>query len=292
MLEWTDQSSKGMTLDTATTDVHTSATLRVDDADLYYELRGHGPLVVLHAAPMDAASFAPAAALLARDRTVLSMDPRGIHRSRVDDRRADVDPDRRADDVAAVLDHLDLHASALFGSSGGAVSALALAQRRPDLVDTVVAHEPPLAQLVDDTEVLRADTERMVQAYLDGDRVRAWRMFMESADIDLPDEVFDHMFGGEPSEQEAADEWFSFANMEMATTFWTPDLPRLREGPVRIVVGIGQDSAGELCDRTSQALADELDLDPVMFPGGHVGFAQSPGDFADRLLDVLGPPER
>lgn len=57
-------------------------TLRVADATLYHEIRGSGPPLVLVGAPMYAAAFAPAADLLAVDHTVLTTDPRGIHRGR------------------------------------------------------------------------------------------------------------------------------------------------------------------------------------------------------------------
>ena len=57
-------------------------TLVVPEAELYYEVRGTGPLLVLVGAPMDAGWFAPLADLLADDYTVLTTDPRGVKRSR------------------------------------------------------------------------------------------------------------------------------------------------------------------------------------------------------------------
>jgi pimeloyl-ACP methyl ester carboxylesterase len=119
----------------------TAETLRVPDALLHYEVRGEGPLVMLVGTPMDARSFAPLADLLAADHTVLTTDPRGINRSPVDDPDRDSTPEMRADDLARLLTHLDAGPAALLGSSGGAVSALALAhgrgrrqqQRRPTL---------------------------------------------------------------------------------------------------------------------------------------------------------------
>ena len=57
---------------------------------------------------------------------------------------------------------------------------------------------------------------------------------------------------------------------------------------VNLVVGIGEDSANELCDRTSRALAAGLGAEPALFPGGHIGFAEDPAAFAARLRDVLG----
>ena len=263
------------------------ATLRVDGADICFELRGRGPLIALHAAPMDAAAFSPLVELLAVDHTVLTCDPRGINRSKVDHPDQDVTPDMRADDLANLLRHVDAGPAALFGSSGGAVSALALVQKHPQLVNTVIAHEPPLAELVSDTEELRIQTDDMIQTYLSGDRRGAWSAFMTSANIHLPPELFDSMFGGRIEGQAAADEQFAFAHMERATTFWQPDLSALRDTEVNLVIGIGEDSANELCDRTSRALATQIGIEPTMFPGGHIGFAEDPMAFAQRLRDVL-----
>ncbi|MBB4932817.1 hypothetical protein F4561_003637 [Lipingzhangella halophila] len=54
-----------------------------------------------------------------------------------------------------------------------------------------------------------------------------------------------------------------------------------------IVVGVGEDSGGELCDRASRALAAELGVEPALLPGGHVGFPEDPEAFATRLRQVL-----
>lgn len=267
----------------------TTSTLPVENASLYYEVRGSGPLLVLHAAPMDAASFAPVADLLAVDHTVVTSDPRGINRSWVDHPDQDVTPEMRAGDLAALLRHLDAGPATVFGSSGGAVSALALVQAYPDRVRAIVAHEPPLAQLVDDTEKLRRETEDMISTYLAGDRRGTWTAFMESANIHLPPALFEELFGGEIHGQAAADELFSFAHMERATTFWTPDLAALRACGAPVVIAIGERSVDELCDRTSRALAAELGVHPQMFPGGHVGFAEDPEAFTARLREVLAP---
>lgn len=67
----------------------TTGTLPVLGARLHHEVRGAGPFVVLVGAPMDAASFAPLADLLAADHRVLTTDPRGIHRSPVENPEQD-----------------------------------------------------------------------------------------------------------------------------------------------------------------------------------------------------------
>jgi pimeloyl-ACP methyl ester carboxylesterase len=265
----------------------TAESLAVPGARLHYEVRGTGPLVVLVGAPMDATSFVPLADLLAADHTVLTTDPRGINRSPVDDPHRDSTPQMRAEDLRHLLAHLDAGPAAVLGSSGGAVTALALAQAHPELIHTVIAHEPPLEALLDDREELYARTEDMIAAYLAGDRVAAWRIFMDTANIHLPEPVFQMMFGAEPTPQAAADERFQFAHMLRATIQWQPDITALRATSVRIVIGIGEQSAGQLCDRASRALATALGVEPTMFPGDHIGFVGDPVAFAGRLRAVL-----
>ena len=128
----------------------TARTLEVPGARLYYEVRGQGPLVVLVGAPMDAGPFGPLAELLAADYTVLTTDPRGINRSPVDDPGQDSTPEMRADDLSRLVACADAGPAVVLGSSGGAVSALALVQAHPEQVRAVVAHEPPLIELLPD----------------------------------------------------------------------------------------------------------------------------------------------
>ena len=265
----------------------TTGTFDVPGARLHHEVRGDGPLVVLVGAPMGAEAFAPLADALAGRRTVLTCDPRGIGRSRVEDREADSLPELRAGDLAALVDHLDAGPATVVGSSGGAVTALALAQVRPDLVRHLVAHEPPLTELLPDREALRSATEEYCTAYLAGDVVGAWTAFFDQADIDVPPSAVQEMFGGQRDAQQVADERFWFAHELRPTTRWRPDVTTLRASPARIVVGIGAESTGQVCDRTSRALAEALGVEPTIFPGDHVGFVDAPDAFADALLEVL-----
>ncbi len=220
---------------------------------------------------------------------MLTSDPRGINRSTVTDPDSDATPDQRADDLARLLEHIDRGPATVLGSSGGAVSAMALTQRRPGLVHTVIAHEPPLAELLPDRDELHAVHEAMVATYLGGDRRGYWQAFLHTANIHLPNEVFEMMFAAPIQGQQAADERFAVEHMDLATTFWTPDLAALRTTRARLIVGIGQDSAGQLCDRSSRALAKALDLQPTTFPGGHIGFVETPEIFSQRLVEVITP---
>ncbi|HEY0804902.1 MAG TPA: alpha/beta hydrolase [Pseudonocardiaceae bacterium] len=266
--------------------------LRVPDARLHYEVRGDGPVVVLVGAPMDARPFAPLADRLADDHTVLTTDPRGINRSVVDDPDQDSTPEMRADDLARLLTNLDAGPAAVLGSSGGAVTTLALAQAHPELVHTVIPHEPPLLELLDDREQQRAQAEDCIETYLSGDVIGAWKKFMVNANIELPDGAFEQMFGGERDPQQIADEQFWFRHEQRPTLRFVPDIDLLRSVPTRIVVGIGEASSGQFCDRTSRELTTALGVEPTMFPGGHTGFVEDPDAFATRLRPFLRASQR
>ena len=73
----------------------------------------------------------------------MTYDPRGIGNSSREDTSEDVTPAQQADDVHRLLSALGGEPADLFGSSGGAVNALELVVARPELVGTLVAHEPP-----------------------------------------------------------------------------------------------------------------------------------------------------
>jgi pimeloyl-ACP methyl ester carboxylesterase len=278
---------------TRSTTFPTTASIDVPGAWLYHEVRGEGPLVVLVGSPMDARSFTPLADVLAVDHRVLTTDPRGINRSALDDPDQDSTPELRADDLARLLTNLDAGPAAVFGSSGGAVTALALAQTRPELVTTVIAHEPPLQELLDDREPRRAATEHMIATYLSDGPAAAWAEFLAAAAIHLPDGEgpggpIPHAAERDP--QEVADERRFFLHELRATTRWQPDLAALRSGPARIVVGIGEQSRGQLCHLTSTALAAALGVQPTWFPGDHTGFLEDVHGFAVRLREVLDRP--
>jgi pimeloyl-ACP methyl ester carboxylesterase len=269
----------------------TTQTLEVPGARLYYEVRGKGPAVVLVGAPMDAGSFGALADLLADDHTVLTTDPRGINRSTVDDPDQDSTPQMRADDISRLLTHLGAGPATVLGSSGGAVSVLALAQAHPGQVHTVIAHEPPLIELLPDRAERHAGNEEVIAKWVAGDRVGSWATFMDNAGFRLPPGMFEAMFGGEMDPQAIADNTYQNLHMLRPTAYWRPDVTALRAAAARIVVGIGEQSAGQLCDRASRALTTALGTEPTMFPGGHTGFAEDPAGFAVRLRSVMYPQQ-
>ncbi|MFI5891940.1 alpha/beta hydrolase [Actinoplanes sp. NPDC051513] len=268
----------------------TTRTLTVPGGRLHYEVRGSGPLLLLAASPMGADAFAPMADALADRYTVVTHDPRGIGRSPLDDPTQDSTPDLRADDVAALLDALQADTADMFGTSGGAVTGLALAVRQPGRLRTLVAHEPPLLRLLPDATAQLAAVEDTVAALHRDGLGAAWQRFMQQAGYhdEHPEENTEEGAGGyEPSQQDLADGTRFFAHELWHTTSYRLDVAALAAGPVRVVVGLGAESHKLLTYRTSIALAEGLGGTPVDYPGEHTGFVGHPGAFAEALHAAL-----
>jgi pimeloyl-ACP methyl ester carboxylesterase len=233
---------------------------------------------------MSAAEFAPLAHALAADHTVVTTDPRGIAASVVDDPHQDSTPDLRADDVAAIIDDIGADTADVFGSSGGAVTGLALVARHPGRVRTLVAHEPPLLELLPDADAQRAATDDIVATFHRDGHHAAFAQFMITAGFDLPDDAQPGP-PGEPDPNEEANAAHFFGHELRPTTRYLPDLEALRSA--RVVLGLGVDSGRLLTQRTTVALAELLGASPFMFPGDHGGFLSEPGVFADALRLAL-----
>jgi pimeloyl-ACP methyl ester carboxylesterase len=264
----------------------TTHTLDVPGARLHYEVRGDGPLLLVLGAPMNAAAFAPFADALAGDHTVVTLDPRGISGSVLSDPTQDSTPDLRADDVAALLDALGARDADVFGSSGGAVTGLALVVRHQGRVRALVAHEPPLLELLPDVERRRAETEDIIATFHREGVGPAWMKFMTYAGFFSGGEA-PAPPPGEPSAQDLADSARFFAHELRGTAHYVPDIDALRAASARIVVGLGVESGSLSTHPTSIALAELLGTAPVEFPGDHGGFIGHPVESADVLRKVL-----
>ena len=271
-----------------------TATVRsvtVPGARLHYEVRGSGgPLLLVIGSPMASADFAPLADALAGDHTVVTYDPRGHANSTIGDPGEDSTAESRADDIAAILDDLGAESADVFGSSGGAVTGLALVARHPGRVRILVAHEPPLLELLPDAAQQRAHTEDIIETFHAAGMQAAWYKFMVNAGFDMSAPE-----GGgapvqappEPTEQDLREAARFFDHELRPTTRYLPDIDALKTSPSRVVIGIGVESGRLLTYRTSVALCDLLGSTPVEFPGDHGGFLGATTEFADTLRTVL-----
>ena len=260
----------------------TAHTLEVPGARLHYELRGSGPLLLLIGAPMGGTFFAGLAEQLAGDHTVLTYDPRGISRSALTGPVAEDTPQLRADDVRALIEAAGGGRADVFGSSGGAVTGLALAQRHPELVRTLVAHEPPLTDLLPDAAEQRAWADELYRTYTEEGPDAAFGKFLAGIGVDLGEVVPPELPAPALAEMRANNTYF-FGQMILGTTRYQPDIAALRSAPARIVIGVGTTNPDQITQRTSRALAELLGTTVVAFPGDHGGFVGQPAEFAQVL---------
>lgn len=158
---------------------------RVNGIKLYYELEGSGePLALVHGSWSDATSWRRVVRGLAASFRVLAYDRRGHSRSERPAAPGNVDED--GDDLAALLEALDLAPAHVATNSYGGTIALRLATRRPELFRSLSCHEPPLFGVLDDDpktqEVLARDAHTLVavgKRIAEGDHEGAARLFVE-----------------------------------------------------------------------------------------------------------------
>jgi pimeloyl-ACP methyl ester carboxylesterase len=273
-------------------------------AVLHYDVRGNDastqPVLLLIGSPMGADGFATLAGHFT-DRTVVTYDPRGAGRSKRTDGALQTTTEEQADDLHRLISALNTGPVDIFGSSGGAVNALALVAGHPEQVATLVAHEPPAAQELPDHEQAMAACEAIHETYLREGFGPAMARFIALvsyegpipagfADQPGPDPA---SFGLPAGDDGSRDDPLLALNM-LSTPGYRHDFDALRAAPTRIVIGVGEQSAKMMAGRAGTAVAERLGTAPVTFPGGHDGFLGGeyggmgkPDDFAATLRTVL-----
>ena len=109
--------------------------------DLYHEEVGEGaPILLIHPSGSTGSTWGGAVEELARVGRVITYDRRGYARSGGEPVRS---LSTHSADAAALLESLQAPPAVVVGTSSGAMIALDLAARRPDLVRAVVEHEGP-----------------------------------------------------------------------------------------------------------------------------------------------------
>src|SRR5690349_16890977 len=133
-----------------------TSALKVPGASLYYEVRGTGPVLLLICGGVyDAAGYAALAQQLQDRYTVVTYDRRGNSRSPLDGPPEPQRIDVHADDAHRLLSEMGIAAGRpafVFGNSSGAMIGLELVARHPEQVRVLVAHEPPIFELLPDRD--------------------------------------------------------------------------------------------------------------------------------------------
>ncbi|SEF29517.1 Pimeloyl-ACP methyl ester carboxylesterase [Amycolatopsis pretoriensis] len=280
----------------------TTHTLETPEADIVYDVHGpaDGPPLLMVGQPMEATGFRTLASYFP-DRTVVTYDPRGLGRSVRKDGREDHDPVTQAGDLHRVIQALGVGAVEVFGSSGGAVAALALVTAHPEDVRTLVAHEPPLVGVLSDADA----AERAGKAFRDAYQARGFGagmaafIAMTSWKGEFTDDYFaqpapDPAQFGMPTEDDGRRDDPLMSDRSLAVSAYQLDVDALKAAPTRIVIAVGEESVDVMTGRAAIGTAARLGQEATVFPshhggflGGEFGYAGQPEAFARKLREVL-----
>jgi pimeloyl-ACP methyl ester carboxylesterase len=170
----------------------------VAGAEIYYEIHGDGPpLVLLHGGVDPSQTFGAPLDAMAKTHKVIAIHMRGHGHSTDSD--APWSSEQMADDVAAVLAHLSIGKARFMGYSLGAAIALQVAFRHPELVEKLVSVSVAYRTDGDYPEVRKAFEQMPASAAAIGQQLAAsplaqlypgvnWEtMFKKSAAMNLVD---------------------------------------------------------------------------------------------------------
>ncbi|MGX1115100.1 pimeloyl-ACP methyl ester carboxylesterase [Streptomyces ambofaciens] len=201
----------------------------------------------------------------------------------------------------AVIEALGAGPVEMFASSGGAITALAVVERYPADVTTLVAHEPPLITLTPDGPA----AVRARAALRDVYEKRGWGAGMaafvamtswkgEFTDAYFEQPEADPAAFGLPTEDDGSRDDPLLSDRSWAVSSYRPDADLLAAAPTRIVIAVGEESEDLQTGRTSVATAELLGQRVSVFPSHHGGFCDGefgypgkPDEFAHRLREVL-----
>jgi pimeloyl-ACP methyl ester carboxylesterase len=269
-------------------------TVKVPGAALYVEVRGSGPvLLCITGGPTDAGMFADLGGRLTDRHTVVSYDQRGHSRSPLDGGPADIPVGLHADDAAAVLAAVGDEPAFVYGNSGGGTIGLDLVARQPELVRTLVAHEPPLFELLPDVAQWRDGFAEIDEIYRTQGVFPAMGKFGALVEAGGPKYSEEHQQTPAPPEAQEMMERMG-GNFELFVAHevqqicaYRPDFDALRSAPTRIVSAAGESSGEQGARRAAIALAERLATPVASLPGGHGGWGADRQEFADKLHELL-----
>lgn len=147
--------------------------LRARGIELAWRERGEGtPVLLIHETATAADAWEPVAEAIAPRARAISFDRRGWGGSSAPDEYRRTTVEEQSEDAASLIETIGAGPAVACGAGIGAVLALDLLLRRPELIEAAVLIEPPLLQLLPiATEALSGDRNRIEVGTATGENV-------------------------------------------------------------------------------------------------------------------------
>ncbi|KAJ9500924.1 hypothetical protein LTR99_006408 [Exophiala xenobiotica] len=268
--------------------------LDVPGARLYYETVGSGPLLLLIPGGNGSCDlWRMLAEHLKSHFTVALYDRRGFSRSHLigaQDYEHRLETD--VDDARRLIQHLSSDnngdgTATVLGNSSGAIVSLELLSIHPDVIRTVIPHEPPAMKFLPDCEELWKIQNDIYNTY------------RKSGVAPAIDKFADMVKAG--AEKPALTRGFSMPtpDVKFNTMYWFEreflqypvhefDIKLLEKHKHLLLLANGRDSNSEaLHVRANVAIGERLGLKVALLPGMHVSFASHPKEWARDLMQAL-----
>ena len=260
------------------------ARASVNGTELYYEIRGAGPpLLLVMGGSGDAGHFEAISDLLSDEFTVVTYDRRGNARSLAPAGWKTTSPEEQADDAAGLLAALVRSPAVVCGTSSGAVFALCLLARHPGALRGAILHEPALFAFLDDLDAVRAPLRARIQSA------------MEMGGPEAATEPWWRYVGGDDAWDKLAPDLRERMRRSSETLFgielgtyerYLPDDETLAAVAPRVRLLVSADGLPPYTE-VARRLGRRLGRDVEVTPGTHVAYHDHPVEFAQALRGLV-----
>jgi pimeloyl-ACP methyl ester carboxylesterase len=277
-----------MTPETSATSRAAEGMIKVNGADLYHQVRGSGPaLLMIHGTGADSGCYDRVAMQLASHFTVLTYDRRGWSRSPRPAGWKQTTIEEQADDAAWLLKAMGYAPAFVFGSSSAGLTALDLVLRHPEVVRGAVLHESSAFTWLPQDFVQQqfAEMNALIgPAVASGGPRAGHQAFLTAlAGVDGLESTVD---------PEMLERWLSNAQFMFEYEFpsmllgYRPDPAAIAaiKLPVRVMRAT---ESQPINVAASEWLAAQFKTNVLIAPGAHIAYGSRPDDFAESLRATL-----
>lgn len=259
--------------------------LKVSGAELYYETKGNGPvLLMIPGANGDHFIFTPIREILSKTFTVVTYDRRGFSGSKLvgeQDYSHRIDTD--ANDAASLIKHLTSEPAYVFASSSGALVSLQLMCLHSDLIKALIPHEPTALKYLPDGDKWKVAVQEIYDIYTKEGQGSAKEKFVNELIPNTKDGEF--MKAGNGPETPNTTYWFKYEVRQYPSTDF--DTSKLEKNKDKILFCVGRDSVHTMPAWPVTNLAKQFGTEVLSVPGGHLGYALHPAEFAQDFIEGL-----